>query len=62
MITDMMWQPITDILKIKNHDHRLLTLKQYLSGFQSYFKLYDIDYAYVATQIYINELNQPTYN
>ena len=43
MITDIMREPITDILKIKNHEQRLLTLKQYLSGFQSHFKLHDID-------------------
>ena len=62
MITDIMREPITDILKIKNHEQRLLTLKQYLSGFQSHFKLHDIDYTYVATQIYLNELRRPTYN
>jgi hypothetical protein len=56
MISDTMKNAIADILQIPDNEKRLSVLKQYLSGFKSYFDDRGTDYTYVATQIYLNGL------
>jgi len=56
MISDNMKNAIADILQIPDNEKRLSALKQYLSGFKSYFDTRGTDYTYVAMQIYLNGL------
>lgn len=55
MISDKMKEAVSELLKIEDREKRLIALKQYLSGFDAYFKSKGTDYTYVATQIYLNE-------
>ncbi len=62
MISAQMEETISDILEIPDNEMRLAALKQFLSGFKSYFETHGTDYTRVATQIYLNELRRPTPN